>query len=64
VSPIRTEKEAADYVGVSLRTFQRIKEGPRKIRLSPRRIGYYQIDLDRYLEERRTETACQAGEKE
>ncbi len=54
--PIFDEKEAAVYVGFSVRTLQRKRaegDGPVYMRLSERRLGYDKADLDVYLASRK-----------
>jgi predicted DNA-binding transcriptional regulator AlpA len=49
---VLTKKEAAARVRVSDRTLDRLSAtdgGPRKIRLSPRRVGYLEREIDEYL---------------
>lgn len=47
-------QRAAALLGVSDRTLDRITDIPR-VRLSPRRVAYRRIDLEKYVEQR-TET--------
>jgi hypothetical protein len=52
MSPIMTEREAADYLKVghsSLMRWRREGIGPKFIRLSPRRIAYRLTDLHEFL---------------
>lgn len=54
--PILNDKEAAAYVGFSPRTLQRKRaegDGPVYTRVSERRLGYDQADLDAYLASRK-----------
>ena len=54
--PIFGEKEAAAYVGFSVRTLQRKRaegDGPVYTRVSERRLGYDKADLDAYLASRK-----------
>jgi predicted DNA-binding transcriptional regulator AlpA len=55
------EKTAAELVGVSLRTWDRMRargETPPFTKLSERRIGYRLIDLKQWLDARRVTTAA------
>jgi len=48
-----SERDAADYLNVSTRTLQRLREsggGPVYIRIGERRIGYRMSDIDDWLE--------------
>jgi len=50
-----SEAVAAEIVGVSVDTLRRAcqrGEGPPRLRLSPRRVGYRLRDLDAWLNER------------
>jgi predicted DNA-binding transcriptional regulator AlpA len=50
-----SEAVAAEIVGVSIDTLRRVcgrGEGPRRIKLSPRRVGYRIRDLESWLNER------------
>jgi predicted DNA-binding transcriptional regulator AlpA len=52
---IVSENFAADYLGISRDTLRRRRgtgDGPRRIQLSERRIGYRICDLDAWLEKR------------
>lgn len=54
---ILTERETASLARLSPRTLQRLAEGgdgPRRIRLTQRRIGYLRSDVIRWLESRRS----------
>jgi predicted DNA-binding transcriptional regulator AlpA len=55
-SVLHRPPEAATYVGLSVSTLakQRLRgDGPKFVRLSPRAIGYLQVDLDAWLAEKR-----------
>jgi predicted DNA-binding transcriptional regulator AlpA len=48
-----TEAEAAEKLSVSTYALKRLSarsEGPPRIRVSPRRVGYRERDLDAYIE--------------
>jgi predicted DNA-binding transcriptional regulator AlpA len=48
-----TEAEAAEKLSVSTYTLKRLSargEGPPRIRVSPRRVGYRERDLEAYIE--------------
>lgn len=50
-----TEREAADFARLSIRTLQRLAavgEGPTRIQLTQRRIAYRRADLMRWIESR------------
>ena len=52
---ILSEKQAATMMGISERTLQRLREsgnGPSYVRMSARRIGYMETELERWLEQR------------
>ncbi len=52
---VLTEAEAARLTRLSTRTLQRLAEdgrGPRRIRLTERRVGYWRRDLLSWLSER------------
>lgn len=56
---IRRTPEAAEYVGLSASTLEKMRlagEGPAFIRLGGRAIGYAVEDLDAWLEEQRRAT--------
>lgn len=60
VNRIRTEPEAAEFCGLSLQHFRRMRrngQGPPFVQLTERRIGYRPADLDRWLAERVVEAA-------
>ncbi|WP_081432881.1 helix-turn-helix domain-containing protein [Acidiphilium sp. PM] len=47
-----TTREVCQYVGFSKRTLERLIEdgrGPRRVRISTRRLGYPKTDLDQWL---------------
>ena len=53
VNAIRSEADAAKYLGISLSNLRRKRRGgagPRYVQLSARRIGYRTGDLDDHLE--------------
>jgi prophage regulatory protein len=48
-------KQAAELIGVSIRTLERLCRagtGPRKIRLSPGRVGFRRSDIAEWLADR------------
>jgi prophage regulatory protein len=50
-----SETAAAEFLGLSVDTLRRVcmrGEGPPRLRLSPRRVGYRLRDLDAWLNER------------
>jgi excisionase family DNA binding protein len=52
-----TVKDACQYLTMSKRTLERLGEdgsGPRRIKLSPRRVAYPKEDLDRWISERQS----------
>ena len=52
---VLTRDYAAQYLGISLRTLERLVksgDGPSPIKLSQNRYGFRQTDLDKYLEDR------------
>ena len=52
---VLTSKQAIELLGISEQTFARLEargEGPPKIRLSPRRIGYRVCDLKAWQDAR------------
>jgi predicted DNA-binding transcriptional regulator AlpA len=59
--PVRTPKQAADYLTISLSTLARMRiagNGPRFVRLSPQKVGYRPSDLEEFLQSRtRTSTS-------
>lgn len=51
-----SEQEAAERIGLSLRTLQRMREnglGPAYVRMGEKRIGYMEQDLNEWLIARR-----------
>jgi predicted DNA-binding transcriptional regulator AlpA len=53
-----TEKELSTWLGLSLPTLQRLRSkggGPKFIRLSLRRVGYRQLDVEEWLVARTAE---------
>lgn len=56
-STLFTAKEACKYLTMSKRTLERLGEdgcGPRRIRLSARRIAYPKADLDDWVAKRQS----------
>ena len=54
-NPILTEAEVSRFTRLSTRTLQRLAEdgrGPRRIRLTERRIGYWKADVLDWLNSR------------
>ena len=50
-----TERETADMVRLSIRTLQRLNRdgaGPRKVKLSARRVGYRRADVIAWIAQR------------
>jgi predicted DNA-binding transcriptional regulator AlpA len=55
IDPIISESEAAEAGSVSTSTLRRMHkrgEGPPRIRLSPRRVGYRRRDIEEWLSSR------------
>jgi predicted DNA-binding transcriptional regulator AlpA len=55
IDPVISESEAAEAGNVSTSTLRRMHkrgEGPPRIRLSPRRIGYRRHDIEEWLSSR------------
>jgi predicted DNA-binding transcriptional regulator AlpA len=59
-----TEKELANWLGVSLPTLQRLRAsggGPRFVRLSQRRLAYRPSDVETWLGDRTTDRIAGEG---
>ena len=53
---VLSKREAADRLGISTRTLDRLMSdgrGPSVIEISPRRLGFLETDLDAFIASRR-----------